>query len=119
MKKILVVSALAGLITACGYDEPAQPPPQTLTGSITIVEPLEGARVAAGQPVTLRFEVDPGDRGDHVHITTGGETDVVQMLSGTHEVGPFESGSHTINLMVVDSSHVPTGLESNISVTAE
>ena len=98
-----------------------QPPQRSATeqgtGSVTISSPQSGAELSRSQPVVLEYEVDPGPRGDHVHVYVNGrEVDVVRRLKGRHSVGRLAPGLHELTIKVVNRTHVPVGIEAAIKV---
>jgi hypothetical protein len=88
-------------------------------GSITITAPTDGATIKANTETQLEYVVDPGARGDHIHLTIGGKDTILRALKGSHPLPKFSPGKHTITLKVVDRGHTPVGIEKTITVTAE
>lgn len=88
-------------------------------GSVEIRSPKDGAAVPAGTPVIVDYAVDPGPQGDHVHFYVNGkEVAVVRRLVGQHRVEALPAGSHEVAIKVVNSAHVPIGIESAITLHA-
>lgn len=88
-------------------------------GSITITSPADGATIKANTETRLDYEIAPGARGDHFHISIDGKESVVRSLKGSYTLPKFSAGKHTITLKVVDKGHTPVGLEKTVTVTAE
>lgn len=85
--------------------------------SVTISEPKDGAQLTAGGPVTLKYKVIPGPRGDHVHVYVDGEeVAILRELEGSYAVGSLTPGRHELAIKVVNRAHVPIGVESSIAV---
>lgn len=97
-----------------------QPPPgmaEKMEGSVIISSPQSGATLSSRQPVMLDYSVDPGPKGDHVHVYVNGrEVDVVRRLKGRHNVGSLPPGSYEIAIKVVNRIHVPIGVEASVKV---
>lgn len=98
-----------------------RPPQRSATeqgaGSVTISSPQSGAVLSSSQPVILEYAVDPGPRGDHVHVYANGrEVAVVRRLKGRHSVGHLPPGLYELAIKVVNRIHVPIGIEAAIKV---
>jgi hypothetical protein len=88
------------------------------TATVTIHAPKDGALVPAGDSVIIDYTVNPGPQGDHVHFYVDGkEVDVVRKLAGQYRLAPLSPGAHEIAIKVVNSAHVPIGVESSIRLT--
>jgi hypothetical protein len=95
-------------------------PMSTQEASVTIVKPMDGATLAAGQPVTLQYRIDPGHRGDHIHVYVDGrEVAILRRLEGSYVIDPLSPGRHELGIKIVNSAHVPIGVESSITVEAK
>jgi len=89
-------------------------------GKVTISSPADGATVSSTTATQLSYEAIPGPDGDHLHLNIDGKrVDVIRQLKGTTEFGPLPPGKHQVCLAVNTSSHVPTGVEGCINVTAK
>ena len=85
--------------------------------SVRIHAPEDGARLPAGEPVFLDYSVNPGPRGDHIHLYVDGEeVAIVQQLEGRYSVGELRPGRHELAIKVVNKSHAPIGVESSVAV---
>lgn len=116
---ILLGLTATALANAQSYG--GQPPQKSMTnkmeGSVTISSPQSGATLSSRQPVMLDYSVDPGPKGDHVHVYVNGrEVDVVRRLKGRHNVGSLPPGSYEIAIKVVNRIHVPIGVEASVKV---
>jgi hypothetical protein len=95
----------------------AEKPARAEAPSVTIHAPQDGAELATGEPVTLKYKVVPGPRGDHVHVyVNGGEVAILRELDGSYVVGPLGPGRHELAIKVVNRAHVPIGVESSVTV---
>ena len=89
-------------------------------GKVTISSPADGATVSSTAKTTLSYEAMLGPDGDHLHLNVDGKrVDVVRETKGTAEVGPLSPGKHEICLAVNTKSHVPTGVQGCVNVTAK
>jgi hypothetical protein len=85
-----------------------------------ITYPHEGEKLGAAAKKQIDYEVNPGPRGDHVHLyVDGGETAVLRKLAGSHPLESMASGPHTLCIKVVNKAHVPIGVEQCVKVTVE
>ena len=89
-------------------------------GHVKIMAPPDGARLERKKPVTLFYEVNPGPRGEHVHVYVDGkETGILRQLKGRHTLKALSPGQRSVCVKVVNRAHVPIGLEQCITVTVE
>lgn len=85
-----------------------------------ITYPHEGEKLGAMSRKQIAYEVDPGPRGDHVHLyVDNGETAVLRKLAGSHPLESMASGPHTLCIKVVNKAHVPIGVEKCVNVIVE
>lgn len=88
--------------------------------AVTIISPTNGARLEAGTPHTISYDVLPGNRGDHTHLYVDDKQEgILRSLKGSYKLPPLSPGSHDICIRVVDKGHTPTGTEKCIHVTAQ
>jgi hypothetical protein len=110
-----------------GYEQRSVPPspaysgqrkqPAGKQGSVEISSPKDGAQIPRNQPVSLVYSVDPGPKGDHVHVYIDGEeVTMLRQLEGQYRVGPLQPGRHQLAIKVVNRGHVPIGIESSVTV---
>ncbi len=89
-------------------------------GSITISAPLDKATVSQNDDVEITYAATLGPNGDHLHLYLDNKRiDVLHQLKGKADVGLIPLGDHKICLAENTSSHVPTGLETCITVTSK
>jgi hypothetical protein len=105
-----------------GYRQPypaARPPAPAAReeASVEILAPRDGLTLGRGDVLTLEYAVDPGPKGDHVHVYVDGrEVAMVRKLEGSYRVGRLRPGTHQVAIKVVNRAHVPIGVEQSISV---
>ena len=89
-------------------------------GMVTISSPMNGAMVSKDAKVELSYEAVPGPDGDHLHLYLDGKRiDIIRTMKGMADVGMLEPGKHHICLEINTKSHVPTGAEACVDVTAK
>jgi hypothetical protein len=89
-------------------------------GKVLITSPADGASLDALDENRLVYEVDPGPRGDHVHIYLDNrEVGILRKLKGSYLLETPSSGKHGICVKVVNKAHVPVGIEQCIQVTVK
>lgn len=89
-------------------------------GKVQITSPASGATLDAMDDNALVYEVDPGPRGDHVHIYVDGkETGILRKLKGSYTLEALSAGKRDICVKVVNKAHVPVGIEQCVQVTVK
>ncbi len=89
-------------------------------GKVMITTPAEGATLDAMDENKLVYEVDPGPRGDHVHVYVDGkEVGILRKLKGSYTLETLTSGKRDLCVKVVNKAHVPVGIEKCIQVTVK
>ncbi|MDQ1315903.1 MAG: hypothetical protein QG662_2012 [Pseudomonadota bacterium] len=89
-------------------------------GKVTITSPAEGATLDAMDENKLVYEVDPGPRGNHVHIYVDDkEVGILRKLKGSYTLESLSSGKRDICVKVVNKAHVPIGTEGCVKVTVK
>lgn len=87
-------------------------------GKVLITSPADGATLDAMEENRLVYEVDPGPRGDHVHIYVDNkEAGILRKLKGSFLLEAPSPGKHALCVKVVNKAHVPVGIEQCIQVT--
>jgi hypothetical protein len=87
-------------------------------GKVTITAPAQGATLDAMDENQLVYEVDPGPRGDHVHVYVDAkEVGILRKLKGSYTLETLSSGKRDICIKVVNKAHVPVGIEECVQVT--
>lgn len=89
-------------------------------GKVTIAAPAEGATLDTMDENHLVYEVDPGPRGDHVHVYVDNEeVGILRKLKGSYPLQGLASGRRNICIKVVNKAHVPVGIEQCIRVAVK
>ena len=87
---------------------------------VRIALPAPGARLDALEPAKIAYEVEPGPKGDHVHVYADDkEVGIVRQLKGTYTIGPLTPGPHALCIKVVNKAHVPIGVSQCVKVVVE
>lgn len=87
-------------------------------GQVEITAPKEGATLDAMAENRVVYKVDPGPKGDHVHVYVDDkEVGIVRQLQGGYALGALESGNRNICIKVVNKAHTPIGIEECVRVT--
>jgi hypothetical protein len=106
--------ALAALIALFSHSAAADAPYARITF------PPDGAKLDALSQNRIDYAVNPGPRGSHSHLyVDNAEIAILRKLSGSHTLESLPPGAHTLCLKVVNSAHVPIGVEQCINVTVE
>ena len=89
-------------------------------GSITISSPKDGAMVSSSSKVPLTYSAMLGPTGNHWHLNVDGKrVDILRQPKGTAELDPLPAGKHHVCLTENTVSHVPTGVETCVDITAQ
>jgi hypothetical protein len=89
-------------------------------GKVQITSPADGATLDAMNENRLAYDVDPGPRGDHVHVYVDNkEVGILRKLKGSHLLESLDAGKRSLCVKVVNKAHVPIGLEKCIQVTVK
>ncbi len=89
-------------------------------GKVLITVPADNAILDAMDENRLVYEVDPGPRGDHVHVYIDGkEVGILRKLKGSYLLEAMPSGKRDLCVKVVNKAHVPVGIEQCVQVTVK
>jgi len=89
-------------------------------GKVRITSPADGATLDALDENRLVYDVDPGPRGDHVHVYVDNkEVGILRKLKGDYLLETLSSGKRNICVKVVNKAHVPVGIEQCVKVTVK
>ena len=89
-------------------------------GKVLITSPTDGATLDALDENHLVYDVDPGPRGDHVHVYVDNkEVGILRKLKGDYLLETLSSGKRNICIKVVNKAHVPVGIEQCVKVTVK
>lgn len=107
-----VVSLFAGIVLAHSA--------LAADGTVTILSPQDGARLDAMAENSISYKVEPGPRGDHVHLyVDGGEAAILRRLEGSYTLPALAAGEREICIKVVNKGHTPIGVEQCVKVMVE
>ena len=89
-------------------------------GKVQIISPVNGSTLDAMGENHLTYEVDPGPRGDHVHVYVDDkEVGILRKLKGSYLLESLSSGKRRICVKTVNKAHVPIGIEQCVQVTVK
>lgn len=89
-------------------------------GKVVITSPADGATLDAMDENRLVYDVDPGPRGDHVHVYVDGkEVGILRKLKGSYLLESLSSGTRKLCVKVVNKAHVPVGIEQCVQVAVK
>jgi hypothetical protein len=89
-------------------------------GKVMITLPADGATLDALDENRLVYAVEPGPRGDHVHVYVDDEeVGILRSLKGSYMLETLSSGKRNLCVKVVNKAHVPVGIEQCIQVTVK
>lgn len=85
-----------------------------------ILSPTDGAVLSGISRHTLTYEINPGAKGNHVHVVIDGrEVGILRKRTGTYRLEGLAAGANEICLKVVNKAHAPIGVEHCIRVVVE
>jgi hypothetical protein len=88
------------------------------SGSVTIVSPTNGQKLDVMNQNRIEYQVDPGPRGDHVHVYVDDkEVGILRQLKGSYTFESLPEGEHTLCVKVVNKAHVPIGVQQCVKVS--
>jgi hypothetical protein len=89
-------------------------------GKVQITSPADGATLDALDENRLVYDVDPGPRGDHVHVYVDNkEVGILRKLKGSYLLESLDAGKRKLCVKVVNKAHVPVGVEKCVQVTVK
>jgi hypothetical protein len=89
-------------------------------GKVMIASPKDGATLDAMGENRLVYNVDPGPRGDHVHVYVDNqEVGILRKLKGSYLLETLSPGKRAVCVKVVNKAHVPVGIEKCIRVAVK
>ncbi|MCU7843852.1 MAG: sulfur globule family protein [Candidatus Thiodiazotropha sp. (ex Monitilora ramsayi)] len=96
---------------------PRKAPQASSKGSVKILNPKPNEVVSSRVPLVVKYDVDPGPRGDHVHVYLNGrEVAILRQLKGEHNLGRVRPGAYEVAIKVVNRQHVPIGIEQSVAI---
>ncbi len=86
-------------------------------GNVKILAPAEGATLDVLDENRLVYEVDPGPRGDHIHVYIDNrEVGILRKLKGSYLLETPAAGKHSLCVKVVNKAHVPIGIQQCVNI---
>ncbi|MEW5792462.1 MAG: hypothetical protein ACOY4L_03850 [Pseudomonadota bacterium] len=117
MYRFLVLPALSAALLLAGVAPLAQAAEQAY---VKILSPANGAKLDAMAQNKITYEVQPGPRGDHVHVYVDDkEVGILRQLKGSYTLETLSPGNHDVCIKVVNKAHVPIGVERCIKVSLD
>jgi len=87
---------------------------------VRIEAPANGAKLDAMEQNRLVYQVDPGPRGDHVHVYVDGkEVGILRERKGSYMLETLAPGPHQLCVKIVNKGHTPIGVEDCVQVAVE
>ena len=87
---------------------------------ISIVSPVEGARISKNQVVNVQYEMRSEIAAEHVHIYVDDvEIGIGHKLQGEFPIGPLQEGPRKICINPVNKNHTPVTSKSCVNITVE
>lgn len=85
-----------------------------------IESPANDATLDAMAGNRLVYEVEPGPRGDHVHVYVDGrEVGILRQLKGSYLLETLAPGERELCVKVVNKAHTPIGVEDCVRVRVD
>lgn len=86
-------------------------------GFITILSPKDRAELSFTKAIIMKYEMAPGKKGNHVHFYVDGENiGMTRLKKGSFDLGRLKQGKRILTMKLVNSRHIPLGLEAFIVV---
>lgn len=106
---------LAGVLVAPGVASGAEAAPYA-----RIESPANDSTLDAMAQNRLVYEVEPGPRGDHVHVYVDGrEVGILRQLKGSYTLETLAPGERELCVKVVNKAHTPIGVDDCIRVRVD
>lgn len=87
---------------------------------VHITQPANGATLDAMAENKLVYEVNPGSRGDHIHVYVDDqEVGILRQLKGSYALETLSPGQHNICIKVVNKGHTPIGVQDCVMARVE
>lgn len=86
--------------------------------SVNIIAPSDGDTLDAMAQHRIHYEVEPGPRGDHVHLYVDErEVAILRELKGRYAIESLAPGKRTLCIKLVNRAHTPIGVQDCVAVT--
>lgn len=87
-------------------------------GFIHIISPKNGETLSFTKAIIMKYEMGPGTKGNHVHFYVDGENiGMTRLRKGSFDLGRLKQGKRILTMKLVNTRHIPLGLEMSIKVT--
>ena len=87
-------------------------------GFIHIISPKDGEKLSFTKAIIMKYEMGPGIKGNHVHFYVDGENiGMTRLRKGSFDLGRLKQGKRILTMKLVNTRHIPLGLELSIKVT--
>lgn len=94
--------------------------PFAMADSVTILSPVEGARLSRTEQTMINYDVMPGSRGDHLHLYVDKKkTGALRQMKGSHPLELSAPGKHEICIELANKGHAEIGVSKCIIVSVE
>ncbi len=100
------------------WQKPAQAADSQKGGAqITFTSPADGTTVSSKEPLVVKFNVEPGENGDHFHYFLDGDQIASdRQRSGSLDFGKLSPGKHVITFKIATVAHTLIGVEKSLTV---
>ncbi len=117
----MTLSILRPFLLACVGSAAMMPAQAAIAAAqVRIEAPADGARLDAMEQNRLAYEVDPGPRGDHVHVYVDGkEVGILRQRKGSYTLETLAPGPHELCVKIVNKAHTPIGVQDCVKITAD
>jgi len=113
IRTTLVVATAIGIVAPLAASAAGAP-------YVRITEPADRARLDAMAQNRLVYKVEPGPRGDHVHVYVDDkEVGILRQLEGSYTLETLAPGRHTLCIKVVNKAHTPIGVQDCVTANVE
>lgn len=86
-------------------------------GFVTLLSPKDGDELPFNRAVIVKYKMATGEKGNHVHFHVDGENiGMTRIRSGSFDLGKLKQGKRKITLLLVNTHHIPLGVEVSIMV---
>jgi len=109
-----------GYVTAFNWFGAEESSDADETAYIRMISPKNGDVLPAGKNVIVRYEMNPGSKGDHFHyFLDGAQIASWRARKGTLDFGVLKPGKHTVTFKIATTAHIETGVEASVTFTVK
>lgn len=113
IRTTLVVATAIGIVAPLAASAAGAP-------YVRITEPADRARLDAMAQNRLVYKVEPGPRGDHVHVYVDDkEVGILRQRKGSYTLETLPPGPHRLCVKIVNKAHTPIRVEDCVKVVVE